>query len=65
MAYCLDEIKYEINGCEIVRYDYRYDYDPKKHMSLDNLQSQNLLNYRRSSGDGTSLQLFCTIKKFF
>jgi len=68
MAYFLDWIKYEINGCEIDETRFvgmtsilKYD------ISLDNLQSQNLLNSGWSIGDEIStgpLQLFCNIKKF-
>jgi len=52
MAYFLDEIKYEINGCEIDRTLF-VDMTTSLNncISLDNLQSQNLLNSGWSSGD--------------
>jgi len=65
MAYFLDEIKYEIIGCEIDKTRFvGMTTKPKICISVDNLQSQNLLNSGWSTTSGTPLQLFCTIKKF-
>jgi len=52
MTYFLDEIKYEINGCEIDKVRFvGMTTTQKNYISLDNLQSQNLLNSGWSSGD--------------
>jgi len=55
MAYFLDEIKYEINGCEIDKTRFvGMTTTLKNYISLDNLQSQNLLHSGWSSGDEIS-----------
>jgi len=55
VAYFLDEIKYEINGCEIDKTRFvGMTTTLKKYISLDNLQSQNLLNSGWSSVDEIS-----------
>jgi len=52
MAYFLDEINFEINACEIDRTRFvGMTITLKNCISLDNLQSQNLLNSGWSSGD--------------
>jgi len=58
MAYFLDEIKYETNGCEIDKSRFvGMTTTLKNYISLDNLQGQNLLNSGWSSGQ----KLRCTI----
>jgi len=59
MAYFLDEIKYEINGCKIDNTRFvDMTATLKKCISLDNLQSQNILNSGWSSGDEISTSTF-------
>jgi len=52
MAYLLDEIEYEINGCEIDKTRFvGMTTTLQNYISLDNFQSQNLLNSGWSSED--------------
>jgi len=68
-AYFLDEIKYEINGCEIDRTRFLCMTTTLNiFISLDNLQSQNLLNSGWSGGDeiskGLHFNFFAPLKFF-